>query len=75
MGKIADRLSATSNVPMLLIRGRHSDILSDANVADFRRYVPGAEVYDVASAGHMAVGDSNAAFMRGAVDYLKRYLA
>jgi pimeloyl-ACP methyl ester carboxylesterase len=72
--KIADRLSAASNVPMLLIRGGHSDVLSDANVADFRRYVPGVEVYDVAGAGHMLVGDSNETFMRGVAEYLKRHL-
>jgi pimeloyl-ACP methyl ester carboxylesterase len=74
MEEIIVRLSGVRGVPTLLIRGRHSDVLSDANVEDFTRYLPGAEVYDVVGAGHMVAGDSNEAFTRGVVDYLRRHL-
>jgi pimeloyl-ACP methyl ester carboxylesterase len=75
MERIIERLGTVSEVPMLLIRGQHSDVLSDANVADFRLHVPHAEVQDVDGAGHMVVGDSNDKFMRGVVGYLKRHFA
>jgi pimeloyl-ACP methyl ester carboxylesterase len=74
MERIIERLITVSGVPVLLIRGRHSDVLSDANVAEFRRYVPSAEVYEVAGAGHMVAGDSNEIFARDLVGYLKRHL-
>jgi pimeloyl-ACP methyl ester carboxylesterase len=74
MERIIERLTTVSGVPVLLIRGRHSDVLSDANVAEFRRYVPGAEVHEVAGAGHMVAGDSNEIFARDLVGYLKRHL-
>ena len=61
-------------MPVLLVRGRQSDVLSDDSVADFKNHFPHAEVQDVAGAGHMVAGDSNDAFMQGVTGFLARHL-
>ncbi|MEM7136546.1 MAG: alpha/beta hydrolase [Myxococcota bacterium] len=50
------------DAPMLLIRGRMSDVLSEDAAAEFRRFVPKAEFIDLADAAHMIAGDRNDAF-------------
>jgi pimeloyl-ACP methyl ester carboxylesterase len=74
MASIIDRLPTLSATPVLLIRGSNSDVLSDTSVADFRRHLQNTEVLDVAGAGHMVAGDSNEAFQRGVIDFLRRHL-
>jgi pimeloyl-ACP methyl ester carboxylesterase len=49
-------------VPTLLISGEHSDIVSDATIAEFQHCVPHAQHVRVARATHMIVGDRNDAF-------------
>lgn len=71
---IVARTVGTDDVPVLLVRGRKSDVLSDASVTDFLRHFPHAVVQDVAGAGHMVAGDSNDAFMRGVIEFLHRHL-
>ena len=46
-------------LPVLLIRGGASDVVTDDGVAAFRTLVPHAEVVEIPSAGHMIVGDDN----------------
>ena len=61
----SDRLAkaaARINVPTLIVRGRHSDIVSDAGMAEMKRLVPHAATVDVDSAGHMVAGDDNDVF-------------
>jgi pimeloyl-ACP methyl ester carboxylesterase len=65
---------ARRHVPLLLVRGVQSDVLSDGNVAHFLETFPQAEVLDVAGAGHMVAGDSNDVFTQGIVEYLRRCL-
>lgn len=60
------------HVPMLLVRGLKSDIVSDAGVADLRQRIPHAEVFDVPEAGHMVAGDRNDAFNGAIIDFLRR---
>ena len=71
---ILSRVVTVDDVPVLLVRGRRSDVLSDDSVADFRRHFPHAEVQEVAGAGHMVAGDSNDTFMRGVIGFLERHL-
>jgi pimeloyl-ACP methyl ester carboxylesterase len=71
---IVARVVPANGVPVLLVRGRRSDILSDESVADFRTHFPHAEVQDVADAGHMVAGDSNDVFMQGVIGFLARHL-
>ena len=58
------------DVPTLLVRGRESDILSEAGVREFLDHMPGAEFADVRGAGHMVAGDRNDAFTRAVRRFL-----
>lgn len=67
-------LSALPDLPVLLVRGLASDVVSPAGVAAFRDAVPHLEVLDVAGAGHMVAGDRNDAFNDGIVAFARRVL-
>jgi non-heme chloroperoxidase len=54
--------AAGVTIPTLLVRGAHSDVVSDAGVADMLQRIPTARVADVAAAGHMVAGDDNDVF-------------
>ena len=56
--------TAASNltIPTLIVRGAHSDIVSDAGLADMLALVPHAQTVDVQAAGHMVAGDDNDVF-------------
>ncbi len=62
-------------VPVLLVRGRMSDLLSEEGARDLLELVPHAELADVAGAGHMVAGDRNDAFNDAVVDFLERVRA
>jgi len=62
------------HVPTLLVRGMQSDIVGENGIAEFRRYVPHLEVFDVADAGHMVAGDRNDAFNQGVIAFLEKHL-
>lgn len=72
--RAARTLSTLPDLPVLLVRGLASDVVSDAGVEAFREIVPRLELCDVAGAGHMVAGDRNDAFNRGVTDFAKRVL-
>lgn len=61
-------------LPVLLVRGLKSDVVSDAGVAAFRELVPELEVADVGGAGHMVAGDRNDAFNGAVIAFLERHM-
>jgi pimeloyl-ACP methyl ester carboxylesterase len=61
-------------VPVLLVRGRMSDVVDEAGVVSFREDCPHAEFVDVSGAGHMVAGDRNDAFTDEVVAFLDRAL-
>jgi pimeloyl-ACP methyl ester carboxylesterase len=61
-------------IPVLVVRGLRSDIVSDAGIAEFRGVIPQLEVCDVAQAGHMVAGDRNDVFNAGALQFLRRHV-
>jgi pimeloyl-ACP methyl ester carboxylesterase len=65
----ARRLSGTG-VPVLLVRGRMSDVVSEEVVAEFLEVVPHARYVDVGDAHHMVAGDRNDAFTDAVVSFL-----
>lgn len=67
-------VAARADLPVLLVRGLKSDVVSDAGVAAFRAAVPRLEVTDVGGAGHMVAGDRNDAFNQGVIAFLARHL-
>jgi len=63
---IARRLT----LPMLLVRGKLSDLVTDAEATEFRQMVPHAQYVDVAGAAHMIAGDKNDVFTDAVVQFL-----
>jgi len=59
-------------IPILLIRGKLSDVVSDEGVKDFLAKVPNAEFTELADAGHTAAGDDNDAFSEVVVQFVNR---
>lgn len=59
-------------IPILLIRGKLSDVVSTEGVHDFLAKVPAAEFVELADAGHTAAGDDNDAFTDVVVDFVTR---
>jgi len=59
-------------IPILLIRGKLSDVVSDEGVKDFLAKVPNAELTELADAGHTAAGDDNDAFSEVVVQFVDR---
>ncbi len=57
-----ETIARSLELPVLLIRGKLSDLVTDAEVAEFRTMVPHAEYVDVADAAHMIAGDKNDVF-------------
>ena len=66
------RAAGSLHAPALLVRGRESDILSEAGAREFLDHMPGAEFADVSGSGHMVAGDRNDAFTRAVRDFLHR---
>lgn len=71
---VRERLDAARRlrVPALLVRGRMSDVVSEAGAREFLDAVPHAEYVDLAAAGHMVAGDRNDAFTAAVVEFIRR---
>jgi pimeloyl-ACP methyl ester carboxylesterase len=70
-----DKLEAAAiglQIPILLIRGKLSDVVSTEGVEDFLKKVPAAEFVELAGAGHTAAGDDNDAFSEAVVQFVTR---
>ncbi len=59
-------------IPILLIRGKLSDVVSTEGVQDFLAKVPRAEFVELSAAGHTAAGDDNDAFTDAVVGFVNR---
>jgi pimeloyl-ACP methyl ester carboxylesterase len=62
-----------SGVPMLLIRGQMSDLVSQERADEFLSHFPQVEFVDVRGAGHMVAGDRNDIFAQAVLDFLARH--
>lgn len=72
----AERLRTAARqltAPVLLVRGRMSDVVSMAGVEDFLGLAPHAEFADIAGADHMVAGDRNDAFNDAVFDFIGRH--
>ena len=59
-------------IPILLIRGKLSDVVSPQGVEEFLATVPSAEFVELSDAGHTAAGDDNDAFSEAVVTFVTR---
>jgi peroxiredoxin len=71
-----DRLNAAMasiDAPVMLVRGRQSDLVSEAGAQAFVRQFPDVEFVDVSGAGHMVAGDRNDAFTEAVLAFLEHH--
>jgi pimeloyl-ACP methyl ester carboxylesterase len=74
-----DRMNAAvatilaGGVPMLLVRGQMSDLVSQERADEFLARFPQVEFVDVRGAGHMVAGDRNDVFADAVLDFLTRH--
>jgi pimeloyl-ACP methyl ester carboxylesterase len=59
------------HVPVLLVRGAESDVVSAEIAHEFLAAVPQAELVEVAGARHMVSGDENDAFANAILAFLE----
>jgi non-heme chloroperoxidase len=57
-----ERAARALRVPALLVRGRMSDVIDEADARAFLAVAPHAKYVDVSGAGHMVAGDRNDRF-------------
>ncbi len=62
-----------NDVPVLLVRGRASDLVTAEKAAEFCARFPSVEFADVSGAGHMVAGDRNDAFTSSVAGFLRRH--
>ncbi|WP_373864610.1 alpha/beta fold hydrolase [Nocardia vaccinii] len=62
------------SMPVLLVRGRLSDVVSEQGVADFRTLVPQLEYVEISAAAHTAASDVNDEFSDAVVDFVRAHL-
>lgn len=67
-----ERAAMNLTIPILLIRGKLSDVVSAEGVQDFLDKVPAAEFVELSEAGHTAAGDDNDAFTEVVVEFVNR---
>jgi pimeloyl-ACP methyl ester carboxylesterase len=63
--------AAKIEVPVLLLSGARSDVVSRATVDEFLHLVPHAEHVELSHATHMVAGDANDAFTREVVRFVQ----
>ncbi|MEC9346577.1 MAG: alpha/beta hydrolase [Pseudomonadota bacterium] len=61
-----------ADCPVMLVRGRYSDVVSPESVARLKEIRPDAVYVDVSGAGHMVAGDRNDIFTEAVLDFLAR---
>jgi pimeloyl-ACP methyl ester carboxylesterase len=67
-----EHAAADLTIPVLLIRGKLSDVVSPEGVRHFLDTVPNAEFVELSEAGHTAAGDDNDAFSNVVVTFVTR---
>lgn len=67
-------IDATKKIrqPILLVRGRMSDLVTEEIAQEFLQMVPHAEYVDVENARHMVAGDRNDIFTQAVVEFVER---
>ncbi|WP_082962174.1 alpha/beta fold hydrolase [Mycobacterium sp. 852014-52144_SCH5372336] len=62
-----------NGVPMLLVRGQLSDLVTEERAREFLGRFPDVDFVDVGGAGHMVAGDRNDAFAEAVVNFIIRH--
>jgi pimeloyl-ACP methyl ester carboxylesterase len=78
MDRVNERLAAAARaieVPMMLLYGTESEIVTADGAERFRRLLPDAEVTAIEGAHHMIAGDDNDAFIDAMLPFLRSHTA
>ena len=70
--EMLEHAAISLEIPILLIRGKLSDVVSTEGVQDFLQKVPGAQFVELSDAGHTAAGDDNDAFTDAVVQFVRQ---
>ena len=73
--KLEDRLKAAARrlaIPVLLVRGRESELVGEEQAQAFLELAPHGEIADVSGARHMVAGDRNDVFADAVAGFLAR---
>ncbi len=60
-------------IPTLLVRGRMSDVVTEAHAQEFLDLVPHAEYVDLEGASHMVAGDKNDVFTESVSAFIREH--
>ena len=71
--EIMDNAAKNVQIPTLLVKGSHSEIVDDEGVEEFLKVLPHGEIVDVKGARHMVAGDKNSAFQQAVLQFLKTH--
>ncbi len=72
MARSLEGVARALTIPVLLVRGLRSDVVSAAGAAEFQRLVPHAEIAEIGDAAHTAAGDDNDAFTEAVTKFVLR---
>jgi len=64
--------AANLTLPVMLVRGKLSELVSEEHVKEFVELVPHAEYCDVSGAGHMIAGDRNDVFADAVIGFIEK---
>lgn len=67
-----ERAVQALDIPIMLIRGKLSDVVSSAGADEFLARVPHAQFVELSGAGHTAAGDDNDAFSEAVAAFIDR---
>ncbi len=70
-----EQAAAALRIPVLLVRGMQSDVVSAEGAAAFQALVPHAELVEIGGAAHTAAGDDNDAFTDAVAKFVVENLA
>ncbi|MDF7774851.1 alpha/beta hydrolase [Sphingomonas sp. AOB5] len=65
-----EQVFAALEIPVLLVRGGSSEVVTEAELEAFRQLAPAARTVDIAGASHMVAGDRNDRFTGAILDFL-----
>ncbi len=71
--KERSRASQRLTIPTLLVRGRMSDVVTEAQARQFLDLVPHAEYVDLEGASHMVAGDKNDVFTESVSHFIRKH--
>jgi pimeloyl-ACP methyl ester carboxylesterase len=66
------KAAANLKLPVLLVRGQNSELVSEEHVKEFIELVPHAHFTDIKNAGHMVAGDRNDIFAEAVQSFLDK---